>query len=385
MYGSPRSFSDEAGTRWRQHVVNQSRSHEGQTIAVSPADLRRFATKLLVAAGMPDDDAGATARILVEANVRGIDTHGVLLLPLYVRLLRRGSINPTPRRQFIQRRSAIGILDADHGMGHAATTQAMDHAIRMAKQAGVATVLVKNSNHFGAAGCYAMAATRHNCIGMVWSPAEPSVVPFGGRQRFFGTNPIAISAPPGNRYPGFTVDMATSVVAGGKIQAAGKNHRTIPPGWAIDQQGRPVTQPSDDDAVLRSYSCLPMSGAKGYGLAAMIDWTTSLLVGTQWGPTIARWSDDTDERSSIAHYVQALDVEAFVPLPEYRRRVDEFCAALKAVPPAEGFTEVMLPGEPELNTARERERTGCPLSPHAYKVLSELGAAVGVPFPVHLA
>ncbi len=348
---------------------------------VSADDLRQFAAGVLAAAGMPRDDADVSARILVEANLRGVDTHGVLLLPMYVRRLRRYLINPTPRRTFEQRRAAVGILDADYGMGNVATAEAMEQAIRMAREAGSATVLVKNSNHFGAAAYYAMAAARQNCVGMVWSPAESSVVPFGGRQPFLGTNPIAISAPPGLHYPGFTLDMATSVAAGGKVAAAGKNHRTIPVGWAIDRHGEPVTQPSDDDEITRTYALLPMSGAKGYGLAMLTEWTTSLLIGTQWGPTIPRWTDDAQERVAIGHYVQALDIAAFDDLPAYQRRVDQFCAALKKVTPADGFGEVMLPGEPELKTAEQRSRAGCPLTAHTVTVLSGLAEQAGVPFP----
>jgi ureidoglycolate dehydrogenase (NAD+) len=346
-----------------------------------PADrLRAFAADLLCASGMRRDEAELAARVIVDANLRGVDTHGVFLLSLYVRRMRRGLINPTPTMRFERRRAAIGVLDADGGMGHVATARAMEHAVAMAREAGVATVLITQSNHFGAAAYYAMWAAQHDCVGMVWSPAESSVVPHGGRARFFGTNPIAISAPRGDRYPGFTLDMATSAVAGGKIYAAGKNRKAIPEGWAIDPQGRPVTQPSDDDAVLGAYLGLPAAGAKGYGLATMIEFTTSLLMGTQWGPTIVRWSDDFQHRVSISHYVQALDVEAFVEMGEYRRRVDEFCAALKAIPPAEGAGEVLLPGEPELRTAERRAVTGCPLTPHVAGVLRDLAGEVGIPF-----
>jgi len=359
--------------------MNMAQQRASGDLVVPFDTLLRFAADLLIAAGLTRDDADLAARVIGDANLRGVDTHGVFLLTLYVRRLRRGLINPTPRMSFEQRRSAIGVLDADHGMGHIATARAMEHAVRMAREAGTATVLITNSNHFGAAAYYAMWAAQRNCIGTVWSPAESSVVPFGGRQRFFGTNPIAISAPPGTTYPGFTVDMATSAVAGGKIYMAGKNHKTIPVGWAIDKEGRPVTEPSDDDAILSTYSGVPAGGAKGYALAMMVEWTTSLLMGTQWGPTIVRWGDDWERQVSLAHSVQALDVAAFVAQEEYQARVDAFCAALKSVPPAEGFAEVLLPGEPELRTAQQRAVTGCPMTAHTEQALAALAAEVGVP------
>jgi LDH2 family malate/lactate/ureidoglycolate dehydrogenase len=349
-------------------------------IVVSAESLRTFAAALLVGAGMTEQDADLAARVIIDANLRGVDTHGAFNLRLYVKRLHLGLINPTPKMGFERQRTAVGVFDAGGGMGQVATVRAMEHAVHMARETGVATVLVKNSNHFGAAAYYVNWAAEQNCVGMVWSPAESSVVPFNGRKRFFGTNPIAIAAPRGNTYPGFTVDMATSVVAGGKYYKAAKEHKTIPAGWVIDGDGHPVTQPSDDDTVFATYSGLPMGGAKGYGLATMTELTTSLLMGTQWGPNIVRWGEDFDHKVCLAHYVQAMDVEAFAPIDEYRRRVDEFCAALKAVSPVEGVDEVLLPGEPEQRTARQRAATGCPLSAHTVKMLIDTAAQVGVPF-----
>jgi ureidoglycolate dehydrogenase (NAD+) len=344
-------------------------------------DLRRFTANLLEKVGVPADDAALAAHIITEANVRGVDTHGVNLLDHYVRKLQRRLINPTPHLVFEQQRSAVGILDADDGLGQIAAFHAMEHAVRIARTTGVATVLVRNSNHFGAAAYYAMWAAQQNCIGMIWSSAEASVVPFGGRAKFFGTNPIAIAGPAGNAYPGFTLDMATSVVAGGKVAAAGKSHHAIPVGWAIDREGRPVTEPAADDASLLSYALLPMSGAKGYGLATMVEWTASLLPGMPWGPQIVPKMEDWAHRAPIGHYVQAIDVEAFLPLEEYRLRVDQFSAALKHIPPAEGHTEVLLPGEPELRTAERRSHEGCPLPGYIVQQLSALADELAVPLP----
>jgi LDH2 family malate/lactate/ureidoglycolate dehydrogenase len=360
--------------------MNESDVAKARDMVVSADSLRHFSTALLHGAGMPGADAALAATVIIDANLRGVDTHGAFNLRLYVKRLHLGLINPVPKMTFERRRTAVGVFDADGGMGQVATVRAMEHAVEMARETGVATVLVTNSNHFGAAAYYVNWAAQQNCVGMVWSPAESSVVPFNGRKRFFGTNPIAISAPRGNVYPGFTVDMATSVVAGGKYYKAAKEHKTIPEGWVIDDAGRSVTQPSDDDAVFSTYSGLPMGGAKGYGFATMIEFTTSLLMGTQWGPTIVRWGEDFDHKVNISHYVQAMDVEAFVAIDDYRRRVDEFCAELKAIPPVEGVGEVLLPGEPELRTARQRAAAGCPLTAHTVAMLAEAAAGVGVPF-----
>ncbi len=359
--------------------------HDSETIVprdivVSADSLRSFATALLAGAGMPGDEAELAARVIIDANLRGVDTHGAFNLRPYARRLHAGLINPTPHMTFDRPRTAVGVVDADGGMGQVATMRAMEHAVDMARETGVATVLVKNSNHFGAAAYYVNWAAQRDCIAMVWSPAESSVVPFNGRKRFFGTNPIAISAPSGIKYPGFTVDMATSVVAGGKYHKAALEHKSIPEGWVIDSDGRPVTQPSDDMTVFATYAGLPMGGAKGYGLATMIEFTTSLLMGTQWGPTIVRWGEDYDHKVSLSHYVQAMDVEAFESIDVYRDRVDEFCAALKAIQPIDGVAEVLLPGEPELRISRKRSVSGCPLTANTVKILEDVAAELGVPF-----
>ncbi|MCL5099203.1 MAG: Ldh family oxidoreductase, partial [Candidatus Omnitrophica bacterium] len=179
---------------------------------------------------------------------------------------------------------------------------------------------------------------------------------------------------------GFTIDMATSEVAYGKIIAAGRAGKTIPVGWAVDQDGNPVTHPSNVESILSRYSALPMSGPKGYGLATMIEWMCGVMAGMPWGPHIVRKFDDFDHRAPIGHYVQALDVSAFIPIDLYRQQVDQFCAELKAVPPAPGFSEVMLPGEPELRTAAHRAQAGCPIPSDQVQLLRRLADDLGVPF-----
>ncbi len=360
--------------------MHENERAAARDIVVSAQSLRRFAGALLAGAGMPAEEAALCAEVIVDANLRGVDTHGAFNLRLYVKRLRLGLINPTPRLRFERRRGAVGVLDADGGMGHLATVRAMEQAVALAREQGVGTVLVRHSNHFGAAAYYVNWAAAQGCVGTVWSPAESSVVPYNGRQRFFGTNPLALAAPAGRRWPGVTVDMATSVVAGGKYYKAAQEHQRVPAGWVIDDQGRPVTEPSADPAVFATYAGLPMGGAKGYGLATMIEFTSSLLLGTQWGPHIVRWGEDFSQRVDIAHYVQALDVTAFTSLAEYQERVDAFCDALKASPPVAGVEEVLLPGEPELRTARQRAASGCPLSAHTVETLIETAASVGVAF-----
>jgi ureidoglycolate dehydrogenase (NAD+) len=321
-----------------------------------------------------------TAEILVESNLRGVDTHGVFLCDNYCRRLRRGLMNPRPKVGFTRLRTAVGMLDGDGGLGQVATHTAMGHAIALAKQGGVGAVGVTNSNHFGAAAYYAQMAAERGCLGMVWSHGESDVVPYGGKRKFFGTNPICFAVPAGYETPMYTADMATSQVAFGKIRAAGLAGKEIPPGWAVDAEGNVLTRPSSDRAEIARYAAVPMAGAKGYGISVFIELTCSVLTGMPFGPHIVRKFDNWDDRAALGHFVQAIDVEAFVGLDEFRRRVDRMFGEVRAVPAAAGFERVLLPGEPELQTKARREKQGCPLSGETVELLGKLGAELGVVF-----
>jgi len=343
--------------------------------------LRDFARAALRAAGCPPEHAQITAEILIESNLRGVDTHGVFLCDNYCRRLQRGLMNSRPKLTFEKTRAATGILDGDRGLGQVATCHAMTHAIELARAGGVGVVAVRNSNHFGAAAYYAQMAARRGCLGMLWSHGESDVVPFGGKRKFFGTNPICFAAPAGYNTPMYTADMATSQVAFGKIRAAGLAGKEIPAGWALDRDGNVLTHPPSQASELAEVSAVPMAGAKGYGVSVFIELTCSALTGMPFGPHIVRKFDNWQQQAALGHYVQAIDIEAFMPLDAFRRNVDEMFAELKACPTAPGFDEVLLPGEPELRTQARRERDGCPIPSEVHQLLSDLGAELGVEFP----
>ncbi len=347
-----------------------------------PAEkLRAFAAGVLEKVGCPKPHAEITAETLVESNLRGVDTHGVFLCDNYCKRLERGLFTPKPNVTFMKKRAALGVVDGDCGLGQVATWEATRRAVELAKECGIGAVAVRNSNHFGAAAYYAQYAASQGCIGMLWSHGESDVVPFGGRQKFFGTAPICFAAPAGFETPGYCADMATSQVAFGKIRAAGHAGKQIPPDWAVDADGNVLTKPAADDAIIKTYSAVPMAGSKGYGIAVMIESTCALLTGMPYGPHIIRKFDDWENTSALGHYVQAVDIEAFLPLDAFRRRIDEMFGELKAIPPAPGFSEVLIPGEPELRTKQERLRTGCPIAPETDELLTALGQRLGVPFP----
>ncbi len=348
---------------------------------VSAEALRAFAAGVFEKVGCLREHAEITAGVLVESNLRGVDTHGVFLCDNYCKRLERGLFAPKPDVTFEKRRAALGTVDGGCGLGQPPTWLAMGKAIEMAKECGVGAVSVKNSNHFGAAAPYAIYAAEHGCIGMLWSHGESDVIPFGGRKKFFGTAPICFAAPAGFETPMYCADMATSQVAFGKIRAAGHAGKEIPPDWAVDADGNVLTKPASDDQIIKDYAAVPMGGAKGYGIAVMIETTCSLLTGMPYGPHIIRKFDDWESVSAMGHYVQAIDVEAFLPLDEFRRRIDGMFKELKAIPPSPGYDEVMIPGEPELRTKQERLKTGCPIVADTDTLLTALGERLGVPFP----
>ena len=337
-------------------------------------DLRGFGEAIFQKVGVSKEHAKVTAEILVDANLRGIDTHGIYLSNLYARRLQEGLINPAPKFSFEKKRAGIGVLDADFSLGQPATLEAARRAVELAQDAGVGIVTVKNSNHFGAAAYYGEYCARQNCIGLIMSDGECDVVPFGGKEKFMGTNPFCCCVP-GGKSPWFCMDMATSEVAFGKVRAAAEAGKSIPPNWAVDRNGKPVTDAN------KAYAVVPMSGAKGYALGLMLEILSSRLTAMPYGPHIIRKFDDWENKAFMGHYVQAIDISAFCPIDEFKKRMDEMFVDLKNQPKAPGFKEILIPGEPEWRTKRSRKKEGCPIREEDANLLRQLGEDLGVPFP----
>ena len=341
---------------------------------VAAEKLRAWGSAIFQATGMAAEQADVCAEILVDSNLRGIDTHGIYLANLYARRLKINLMNPKPKLKFEKRRAGVGILDGDYGLGQWITYEATRRAMDLARDAGVGVVAVKNSNHFGAAAYYTQMMAKEDMIGLVMSDGECDVVPFGGREKFCGTDPISLCVPAENQ-PWFCMDMATSEVAFGKVRAAAEAGKTIPPTWAVDKQGNPVTD------ARQAYAVVPMSGAKGYALGIMIEILSSQLTCMPFGPHIIRKFDDWSNKSFLGHYVQAIDISAFCDPADFRKRIDRMFTELKAIPTAPGFSEIMVPGEPEERKKAERAKTGCPIRAEDVALLSKLGQDLAVPFP----
>jgi len=341
-----------------------------------PADsLKEFGREIFLKVKVPIRYARKTAEILVDANLRGIDTHGIYLCDLYARRLEKQLINPNPKYHFEKIRAGIGTLDADFSLGQPATFEAARHVVRLAKESGVGIVTVKNSNHFGAAAYYAEYIASQDCIGLVMSNGECDVIPFGGREKFLGTDPICFCVPSGKQ-PWYCMDMATSEVAFGKVRAAAEAGQSIPANWAVDRNGKPVTD------AKKAYAVVPMSGPKGYALGLMIEILSSRLTGMPYGAHIIRKFDDWQNRAFMGHYLQAIDISAFRPVEEFKSGMDALIADLKSQPTAPGVKEILIPGEPEFRQKLKRMSEGCPIRREDARLLSKLGEDMGVPFPI---
>ena len=344
------------------------------TLAIQADALRDFAKKSCEAVGIPANDAFIIADSLVESNLRGIDTHGVTRLKVYLDRVEKGLVHAKPEMKFTKTRAGAGIFDGGCGQGQVVTHRAMDQACELAKETGIGAVAIRNSSHFGAAAYYVAHAARKGFIGFCVGHAEADMVPFGGRKPALGTNPISVGFPSDGPEP-FTLDMATSAVPMGAVLLAAKEGRQIPVDWAVDEEGNPVTDPKIARAVK------PMAGPKGYALSMMVDVLSSMLSGANFGKHIIRQYDNWEEPQRLGAFCWALDISAFIALPEFEGRIKSMFEELRAVPPAEGFKRVFTPGEIEASRKAERSKSGIPLSPEVAAELKEMGTRLKVPFP----
>jgi LDH2 family malate/lactate/ureidoglycolate dehydrogenase len=334
-------------------------------LTISAERLKDQLTAIFHGWGMAGEQVETIAQKLVWADLRGIDSHGSALLPLYDDFRRAGKLTLNPEIKLVRETPATGLLDGGGGLGHYPSVQAMNKAIEKCARAGVGSVAVRNSNHFGAAGAYAMMAAERGFIGLattsVW---RPTVVPTFGAEPMFGTNPIAFAAP-GGRRPAFCLDMATSTVALGKLKLAVMHQEPILPGWALDDQGRPLLDPVE---ALKHGHLTPLGGApemsshKGYGLAAMVEILSTLLPGAFFATTRARRHPEA-ERYNIGHFFLAIDPKAFRGEGEFEQELDDLIDTLQATRPANPQQRVLVPGEPEQKALAERSRNGIPIPP----------------------
>ena len=334
--------------------------------------LKKFATDILAAAGMPQKDAENEAEVLIWSNLRGVDSHGVMGIPRYMKNIDTGLMNPKPDIKVIKETPATIFVEADHAFGAVVTTFAMEKVIEKAKKLGIGWGLIRNNTHQGAMGYYAWMAAQQDLIGVASVASSPNTAPFGARAVGVSNNPIAFSLPAAS-HKSVVFDMATSVVARGKILLAQENGKPIPEGWAIDGDGNQITDPAKAKALL------PAGGAKGSGLSFILECMASILAGS---PIIAAVLKGRRGSANLQNsFLIAVDIATFGEVDEFKKNVDEFINCFDGLPPAKGFSKVFAPGEPEWKTWEERSRNGIPIPAGTAEKLREVAKRFSVALP----
>ena len=344
-------------------------------------DLKNYVIRFLRNYNVSEEDAHIVAEVLVSADLRGVESHGVIRLDTYYgSRLRKGLIDPSSPLKILNETAATIAYDAGTSLGQVAGYRAMQRCIEKANESGACMVTIRNSNHYGIAGYYAMMALPHNMIGISFTNAQPLVAPTYGRTAMLGTNPIAVAAPAGSSRP-YVLDMATSIVPIGRVTVYQKAGKEIPEGWGVDKEGLITTDPSSvlaGGALMALGGTDVMRGYKGYGLALMVDIFSGILSGAAFGKSVGH--PNTNRPADVGHFFAAIKIEAFRPIDEFKRDMDALLNELKDAPKAAGQERIFIAGEKEFELAERNAREGVPLMDEVVKSLKQVGAEVGVPF-----
>jgi L-2-hydroxycarboxylate dehydrogenase (NAD+) len=351
-------------------------------LAAAPK-LTRFVTDALERAGVAHDHAAVVADVLVAADMRGIESHGVARLEsYYVGRIRSGHLNPTPDYRIVRETETTVLYDADNGLGHPVAKMTMERVLEKAAQHGSAFGGVRNSNHFGIAGYYAMMALERDCIGMASTNSVKYGAPTHGRDVMLGTNPLAFAIPAGEE-PAFVLDFATTTVPKGKLEVYKRKGKALLPGWAIDPAGN-VT--NDPDEALRG-ALLPLGGFgteggghKGYGLGLLVDILCGVLSGGGFGPTLPVVTDVKE--GAISHWFGAFRVDGFRDVAAFKADMDRELRFFKEGSKVPGADRIYVAGEPEHELSQHHARHGVPVHEKVWQTLDRLGGELGLPFQV---
>lgn len=347
--------------------------------------LFEFTQSVLVKIGCPEKDAQLAADVLLSADLRGVDSHGVARLSGYVRLWEKGRINSKPDIRIVHESPSTAVVDGDGGLGLVVAPYAMQVAIEKAKNAGTGWVAVKNSNHYGIAGYHAMMALEHDMIGISLTNASPLVSPTFSKERLLGTNPISVAIP-AKEQPPFVADMATTTAANGKLEILQRKNLDAPLGWVQDKEGNPTT---DSNGVKKGGALLPLGGDrehgshKGYALGAIVDIFSAVLSGANYGPWVPPFvafldPDPNPVGEGIGHFFGAMRVDAFRPAEEFKTHMDNWITRFRKATPTPGNEKVIIPGDPERELEAERRISGIPLLAPVVEDLNQLGDRFGV-------
>jgi ureidoglycolate dehydrogenase (NAD+) len=331
-------------------------------VLVPYEELKRSCSTKLQEAGVPANHADIVADVLIHADARGVTSHGVLRTEHYVKRVQEGGLNVNPNFSVKDTGPVTAIFDGDDGLGHVVSKYAMDHAIQLAKKNGVGMVSVINSSHCGALSYFVNQAAEANLVGMAMTQTDKVVVPFGGAEPYFGTNPIAYGFPASKHKP-VILDMATSNVAFGKVLHAREAGTAIPGDWGVDSIGRPSTDPNEVVALL------PFAGPKGYGLAMVVDIMSGIMTGSAFGPHITPMYGSYNEMRKLGHFFCVVNPAMFTDPQSFLANMDQMIDEIHEAKPSEGFSRVMVPGEPEQLREEERIKNGVPVTQTVYDYL----------------
>jgi L-2-hydroxycarboxylate dehydrogenase (NAD+) len=348
---------------------------DSTTVAVQSTSLRRLVARIFAALDIPGADAGTIAEVLVEADLRGVESHGTTRVAGYAGMIRSGLLNRHPKVHVVRDSPSTAMLEGDNGSGIVVARQAMQLAMDKARDAGLACVTARNVTHTGMVGFYPMMAARAGLIGLAMNNGPAIVPPFGGTTPTYATNPFAAAFPAGSEQP-IVLDMATTVVAGGKLRLALKKGAPIPPDWAMDRDGRPTTDPSE--AIFNGFLGWA-GGYKGFGIATVVEVLGGVLSGGLFGTDVPPMKSFGRDPLVTSAFYLVIDPERFMPLAEFRARVDRLVGQVKASRRAAGVDEVFLPGEIEFRKKVARERDGIPLAHAVHRELVALAGELGLP------
>ncbi|MFD7075500.1 Ldh family oxidoreductase [Nocardioides sp. NPDC059952] len=350
---------------------------DAPTHTVRAVDLVAFGQQVLEAHGVPVADAHLVSDSLVQAELWGHSSHGMLRLPWYVERLRGGAMSAVTDPTVLNDTGSLLLLDGRDGIGQVLTDRAVTESVRRARSHGISGVAVRNSNHFGMAAYYTRKAATEGCVSLLFTNASPAMAPWGGREKTVGTNPWSIAVPAGS-YGVAVIDLANTAVARGKLYLAAERGEQIPNGWAADANGVPTTDP----AVGIEGLILPMAGPKGYVIAFMMDALAGVLTGSAFGTDVVG-PYEPEGRSGCGHLVLTLDVASLTDLEEFTGRMETLIEQTKAAEKADGSAEIFFPGELEDRAAESRATSGIPLPPNTWTSLTELASQTGTSVPVH--
>lgn len=348
-------------------------------------NLHRFAVDVFKKMNCPEAEAKLATDVLLSADLRGIDSHGVARLSGYVRLWEVNRVNSKPNVRIVHESPSTAVVDGDGGLGLVVAPRAMEVAIEKARACGTGWVAVKNSNHFGIAGHHAMMALRHDMIGMAMTNASPLVAPTFSVERLLGTNPICVAIP-AKAQPPFVADFATTTAANGKLEILQRKNKDAPLGWIQKKDGQPSSNPhelKDGGALIPLGSDREHGSHKGFCLGAWVDIFSAVLSGANYGPWVPPFvsflsppADPVGE--GIGHFLGAMRVDAFRPAEEFKSHMDNWISRFRSAKTVAGQPQVVIPGDPERESESLRIKTGIPLNQKVVDDLKELAQKLGV-------